>query len=185
MEKLSRYEIFSLALKMELPDLINLCRSSQIFNNNICDNPNLWIEKLKEFPERIEFNIPDAKKLYYLLWNLNDFNKRLGLHLSLHDLYLRKDLELDNKNLTEIPKSIRYLTNLEELTLRNNKLTEISPYYPDNIHLLNLTGNQIRTIPKNLPLKLKHLYLIKNPLEGIPTGLNPKLRIYKEVTRYP
>ena len=47
-DKLSRDEIFSIALMLDLPDILSFCRISKKFNNNVCNNNNFWIRRLKQ-----------------------------------------------------------------------------------------------------------------------------------------
>ncbi len=57
MEKLSRDELFSLAVNLDLPDLLRFCSSSKKFNNEVCKNNDIWFYKLKEFPDFHQLNI--------------------------------------------------------------------------------------------------------------------------------
>ena len=55
--------IISLALMMDLPEIINFCRSSKRFNRVVCDNYVFWMNKLnKEYPF---INISIIRKEYY------------------------------------------------------------------------------------------------------------------------
>lgn len=60
-----------MALTMDLPEILSLCKVSKRFNNIVCENKNFWISKLlKDY--KIEYNdiksiFLDPKELYELI----------------------------------------------------------------------------------------------------------------------
>jgi len=51
MEKLDRDTLFSIALELNLPDLLKFCRSSKRINDLVCKRDDIWNSKLKsDFP---------------------------------------------------------------------------------------------------------------------------------------
>jgi len=55
MEKLSKDDLFSIALQLDLPELLNFCRSSKRINDLLCKRKEIWAAKLKqEFPKTFE-----------------------------------------------------------------------------------------------------------------------------------
>ena len=45
METISKDILFKLALELDLPDLISLCKSSKRFDNQVCKNENVWYQQ--------------------------------------------------------------------------------------------------------------------------------------------
>ena len=86
-----------------------------------------------------------------------------------YDIIITNVLNLSNKNLTKIPKEIKYLINLTDLNFSNNQISEIENLETlTNLRYLNLDNNQINKI-KNLKTltKLKHLSLNNNQISKI------------------
>jgi len=88
-----------------------------------------------------------------------------------------KIIELDFifKGLTILPNAIKNLTNLKNLTLRYNQLTEI-PDWIESLYVLeslNLNVNNINKLPKTIGhlSRLKELLLWKNELQDLPNSI--------------
>ena len=62
-DKLSRDEMFSIALMLDLPDILSFCRISKKFNNNVCNNKFFWIRRLKQDYEIIYLEINPDKSV--------------------------------------------------------------------------------------------------------------------------
>ncbi len=143
MEKLNKDELFTLALHLDLPNLLNLCQSNRNINNILCLRNEIWI--YKDFP---------------------DFRK-----LNIYDLYNLKELNLSDNKLTDIPKEIGNLTNLQVLNLNGNELTDIPKEIGGLINLqeLYLSDNRLTSIPKEIGnlTNLKKLYLRNNKLTNL------------------
>ena len=48
LDKLSKDEIFNLALYLDLPEVLSLCRTAKKFNRYVCENKQFWIRRLKQ-----------------------------------------------------------------------------------------------------------------------------------------
>jgi len=82
-------------------------------------------------------------------------------------------LYLNNKQLTELPKGLEKLTQLERLTLSNNQLTDVKGLKKLNqLTWLELNGNKLTSVKglENLT-KLTYLDLVNNKLTELPEGL--------------
>ena len=70
---LSKDEIFTIALMLDLPDILSFCRLSKKFNNSVCNNNYFWIKRMKQDYGKIYLTIsPDKKvgaKKYYEFLN--------------------------------------------------------------------------------------------------------------------
>jgi len=84
-------------------------------------------------------------------------------------------LHLKKQKLTEFPKDILKLTNLQELDLTKNKLKEIPEEISQltNLQTLNLSKNQLELLPSSIgQLKnLKVLIVNQNELVGLPNTI--------------
>ncbi|HKY04170.1 MAG TPA: COR domain-containing protein, partial [Blastocatellia bacterium] len=81
-------------------------------------------------------------------------------------------LDLSGQDLNQIPSSVFYLINLQELHLSNNKLTELPSEIGNlsNLLYLYLDINQLTTLPSEI-VHLDNLYLLyldDNPMSVIP-----------------
>ena len=82
------------------------------------------------------------------------------------------ELYLSSKGLTQLPNSLRHLTNLTELDVYNNQLAVL----PDtigqltNLTHLNVNKNQLAVLPDTIGqlTNLTHLYTYKNQLTTLP-----------------
>lgn len=200
MEKLDKVALFNLAINMDIPNLLRWCRSNKVVNDMICEKDPIWNYNLnKYFPTDIEdflyLNL-NPKELFKLLYSLDQLQKKLNLNGSKIKLYRIKSLYLRSKNITEIPKDIKVLTNLKELSihlpnLKNfqkeilaleglvslhvtnyEKMEDVSKdiYQLKNLEVLGLENDKIKTIPNELFLltKLRSLSLSDNEIEIIP-----------------
>ena len=75
MDRLSKDELYVLSLHLDLPDLLELCRSSPTFYRKICRDPTVWLRRIKrDFPEVIledlapEIRKKSYKEIYILLY---------------------------------------------------------------------------------------------------------------------
>jgi Leucine-rich repeat (LRR) protein len=77
------------------------------------------------------------------------------------------NLVLTNIGLTEIPDSLRMLTQLRSLNLSNNRLTALPEWIGDLTQLqeLRLTSNKISSFPNSLQRKLRFLKFLVVGLE--------------------
>ena len=49
MDKLSKDELISFAVLLDMPELLNFCSSSKYFNETICKNTAFWLHKLRPY----------------------------------------------------------------------------------------------------------------------------------------
>ncbi|MFN9672995.1 MAG: leucine-rich repeat domain-containing protein, partial [Microcystis sp.] len=86
-----------------------------------------------------------------------------------------RELDLSNKNLTEIPPEIPQLTSLQSLYLDHNQIREIPEALAQltSLERLYLGHNQIREIPEALAhlTSLRYLNLNNNQISEIPEAL--------------
>ena len=154
MDKLSKDELYSIATKMQLHDIIRFCETNKVINEKICGRNDIWYFLLKrDFSNDSElFNfIVSPNKTYIFLYSLNKFkNKYFPTkdypNETLLDIYNKKEIYLSYRNLKEVPKIIPYLTNLQILYLHNNEIKEIPESLSNLINLkeLYLSDNQIK-----------------------------------------
>lgn len=66
---MNRDVLFSIALEMDLPNIISMCRTSSKINDYICNSRNFWIRKIKkEYPTVPIEKIQDPRTLYKKLY---------------------------------------------------------------------------------------------------------------------
>jgi Leucine-rich repeat (LRR) protein len=102
----------------------------------------------------------------------------------LHKVRLYKDLDslpkdltqiyrlnLSEKKLASIPEIVYKMTNLQELDISNNQITEINKIEQlDKLQILNIGMNRITSIPANID-RLKHLKILNvywNDIQSFP-----------------
>jgi hypothetical protein len=189
LSNLSNDLLFSLAIQLDLHDLLKFCSSSKKINDTVCRKDNVWLYKLdKEFPNWKELKnsvtiknpitlIPiieskSVKDIYVTLYYLNIFTllkEKLKIE---DDIFKLNRLSFSDRRLTEIPKEIGILINLQGLYLNNNVLTEIPKEIGKltNLQDLYITNNQLVQIPEEISqlINLKELSLQNNKLTTIP-----------------
>jgi len=107
----------------------------------------------------------------------NKIKQNIGKFTNLTEVYLERD------NLTEIPTSLLSSDKLTTLWLPNNNIKSIPPSIKNlkNLQVINLTNNALEEIPKELGdlENLNELYLSSNNLSSLPTSLSKlsKLKI--------
>jgi hypothetical protein len=86
-----------------------------------------------------------------------------------------KEVILNYKNLTTLPKSIGNLTNLETLDLADNKLTALPDSIGNltNLKILKLDMNDLKSLPESIGnlTNLKILNLYMNDLKSLPKSI--------------
>ncbi|MBT4594569.1 leucine-rich repeat domain-containing protein [bacterium] len=126
--------------------------------------------------------VPDCKKIKRLsgeigkLLNLNRLdlnnNQLTEIPREIGKLIQLDHLSLHNNRLTLLPKEIGQLTKLERLGLRNNQLTKLTREIGNltTLRTLDLSNNQLAEIPGKIGklINLQGLYLQDNWLEFIP-----------------
>jgi Leucine-rich repeat (LRR) protein len=91
-------------------------------------------------------------------------------------------IDIFNKNIKEIPKEIKYLTQLTELCLYCNLIKEIPKEIQFLIQLtkLYLGYNKISELPKEIQflIKLKNLFVFNNQIKEIPKEIQFLEKLY-------
>lgn len=181
MDTLSKDTLFQLALDLEVPDLLRLCMTSRKLNTYICSRNEIWLEKLKQFPNYETIPGMSLKDIYIL----NLLKSKLFYKGTISELYSAKLLISDH--LKFIPREIGFLQNLERLCMSYGDIKAIPREIGNlqNLRLLNLTDNNIKEIPIEV-LKLKNLERLdisNNPIEQIPKELKQLTKL-KELDLY-
>ena len=172
MEKLNKDEIFSIALHLDLPDLLNFSCVNKRINKSIRDE--LWLYKLEsEFVDFRNLNLDKTfKEIYILLYYLK---QKFPTRENIYDIYESRNIDLSDQKLKNVSKELCKLTNLTTLHLDCNWLTvipkEISNLF--NLRRLNLSNNMLNVLPKELGdlSNLVYLNLSHNHLKEIPKEL--------------
>ena len=180
MENASKDVLFTIAMNLELPSLLKWCASSARVNRNVCQNDNVWRNKLlkdfpNEYPDYQKFGLDRSlRETYVFLYQLSYIKKLLKTDESLYDIFLRKELNLSGKGLEKVPAFD--LPNLELLDLSYNKLTKVPAFNLPNLEGLDLSYNKLTEVPTfDLP-KLEYLDLSDNRLTEVPAFALPHLR---------
>jgi len=177
MDKLPKDALFSLALELNLPDLLRFCTSSKRINDLICRKNDIWIAKLnREFHNyNPMFRKDTPRETYTLLYDLTNLKNKLGLKESIEEIYQMETLSLSRKGIKEIPKEIGQLHNLQHLWLMDNQIKEIPKEIGQlrNLRTLMLMYNEIKEIPKEIGQlrNLRTLNLMDNQIKEIPKEL--------------
>lgn len=185
--------LFLLALELDVPDLLNLCKTYVRVDELICNRKDIWIRKLKPFYSDVKDISVDVKTftdilpnknmkdIYSLMYSLNVIKQFLNnvkskdKNKSLIEIYNLQKLSLENNQIREIPKELGNLINLQDLDLTKNQIQEIPKELGNlvNLYELWLADNQIQEIPKELGKlsNLQELDLDDNQIQEIPKEL--------------
>ena len=140
MDKLSKDELYVLALHLDLPDLLRLCKIYSKFYRKICNDQTVWRRKIaRDFPNvKLENLIPEIKqKSYKEIYALLYFHKVSHRQENINQMYLNDEIEVTVNEDTFIPEYL-YLPNMEHLYLYLNDKNEIT--IPDNVRFPKLEG---------------------------------------------
>ena len=187
MKRVSKDVLFSIAMQMDLPNLLRFCSSSKNINELICQRNDIWYQKIhNEFPKYSEsLKQKTPRETYILLYKLSILIQKLNLNFSMEKLYNSKIISLSFENIYEIPKEIGALVNVEDLYLSFNNITKIPKEISSlvNLEILDLKHNLIKEIPKELGsmIKLRSLLLQNNYEVVIPNEVSslPNLTIFR------
>ena len=200
-QSLSNDLLFSLAIQLDLSDLLKFCSASKRINNTICKKDNIWLYKLnKEFPDwrelKSDINIKNpitlfpivkaqsVRDIYIILyhWNIFKILKEKIIKEDLYKIYQFEELHLDCKQIIEIPREIGQLINLQILSLNNNHIIKIPKEIGQlkALKKLYLNNNNIIEIPKEIEklTALKELFLNNNKITDIPIELTQLTALY-------
>ena len=169
MNDASKDVLFTIAMDLDLPSLLRWCQSSARINRDVCNNENVWRNKLvRDYPDYQIFNLDKSlRETYVLLYQLSFIKNLLKTKESLYDIFLRENINLSGKGLKNVPAFD--LPNLQELHLSKNQLTKIPTFVLPNLQYLSLSDNQLTEVPEfDLP-KLEYLILSNNQLTEVPS----------------
>lgn len=174
MDTLDKDALFSIAIELDLPSLLKLCVSNKNINNKICLKDAIWDYKLKEFPSYLNYdwNGKSKKEIYSILYNILVLKEKLGLKESIYEIYYLPEIDLNTKNIHEIPKEIKILKNLQILNVSNNFIKIVPKEIGNliNLQVLDLSNNHIEILPVAIGnlTKLKKFDLGSNRLKTVP-----------------
>ena len=178
MEKLNKDELFSIAINLELKDLLNFCLVDKNIRKQIFQRNEIWMYKLiKDFPDfkRLKVEGKSYKEIYQLLYSLTEIKNKWKSKENIYELYeLKKIIYINKRNLNSVSKELGYLSNLEvlklsyDLTYIPNEISKLS-----NLRSLDLSDNKLGMIPKEFGnlLNLQKLKLFNNSLSFVPKEL--------------
>lgn len=129
---MDKQSLILIAMELDLPSVLNFCKSSKKINNSVCKNKFFWINKLKK-----DYNFDftktkrNAKEYYKILYKSNE-NPNIGLESSvslgyddLVEYFLNKNLiSLDTLNYV-----IKNTNNIDILDMLIPKLIDSDPYF--------------------------------------------------------
>jgi hypothetical protein len=103
-----------------------------------------------------------------------------------YNINTKKELYLEDNNLTQLPKSIGRLTNLETLGLYDNDLTSLPESFGQltKLRVLNLGDNKLTSLPESTEsigklTKLQFLNLGYNKLTSLPNWIGKLKKLEK------
>ena len=177
MDTASKDVLFTIAMKLKLPDLLRWCSSNARINKDVCNNDNVWRSKLlQDYPDYQTFGINRTlRETYVFMYQLSWIKEKLNTNESLYDIFLRKQINLSGKRLTKVPAFD--LPNLRVLYLQYNSLSEVPAFVLPELQILYLNNNNLTAVPVfNLP-ELQELSLRNNSLTAVPAFNLPNLRV--------
>jgi Leucine-rich repeat (LRR) protein len=180
METASKDVLFTVAMNLDLPDLLRWCQSNSKIMKDVCRNDNVWRSKLlkdfnNEYPDIQKFNLNRSlKETYVFLYQLSYIKKLLNTQESLYNIFLMKEIDLSAKGLKKVLAFD--LPNLQYLDLSDNKLTKVPAFDLPNLQGLYLYDNSLTKVPAfDLP-NLQILDLSHNKLTEVPAFDLPNLQ---------
>jgi hypothetical protein len=174
MDKLTKDALFLIAIELDLPSLLNFCASNSRINKLVCQRDDIWLYKLKaEYPDYKILNLHKTpKEIYTLFYSLTKLKKTLHITNNIFDIYQMKNLILHNLNISDLPKEIGLLSNLQKLDLSHNKIVNLPKEIGllSNLQILDLNHNKIVNLPKEIGdlSDLKELNLGSNNIVNLP-----------------
>jgi len=159
MDKLPTDIHILIALELEYPELISLCRTSKIINNRLCKNITFWNNKfIKEFPNT---PLPENPKLFYKSLIIGNNKKTLEQLF----MWIKTNVKLtdidDNREALE--NNLKYNLDLSD---DNRDLADLMGDHEEH------WGNEfIRLIPEDISLE-SYVYLPNNLCLINTAGIN-------------
>lgn len=149
---------------------------------NTCEVPNIELAFQVMASTNTELNLSEYDSLYQQLCSLEIIAKTTSKRVMLISLLTIKYLDLVARNLTQLPKHIELLGQLEVINAANNKINKLPATLGNmsNIKELLLSDNNLSQIPANIVHlhQLERLNLADNLFTEIPQEVYhlPKLK---------
>ena len=89
MNKLNKDDLILIAIQLDLPDLLNFCKTSTKVDEKVCKNKYFWMRKLKE-----DYPNSEIVENYELTYKLNYLKKKFDYKGTISQLYDLKQLAL-------------------------------------------------------------------------------------------
>jgi len=154
LDKLSKDALFSIAILLDLPDLLNFCNSSSKINKIICRSDQFWINKIqRDFSILPKIGNAEYKQQYKYLY---------GLFSIINDI-IRKNKELqksdDVKRLAKlILEDFKKLSRYYDLSVGYRILHDDIYYYDSPPIVIKYV---VRHLIDNTDKSLKNVYSIR------------------------
>ena len=169
LSNLSKDELFSIAMKLDLQSLLKFSLVNKRINEKISD---VWKHKIQKFSDNSTFNVQNDKSKYILLYCLTILKQKLKINKDIYEIYNLETLDLNGKQLREIPKEVGVLTNLKNIYLVDNYIRILPTQFFNLINLeeIYLSNNGLEEIPDDINrlINLKKLFLRKNYIKVFP-----------------
>ena len=132
MEKLSKDALFSIAIELNMPELLQFCATNSRINNLICKRNDIWNYKLKNEFLNYDESLKQftSRETYVLLYKLIVLKEKLKILHSIKNLYNTTVLNFDKQIFLTIKKGINRIifentisSGELKITYRNEKVT--------------------------------------------------------------
>ena len=107
-----------IALQMDLPELLNFCRSSRYIDNSICQDNRFWIKKLlKDYNVKYDPLRGNVREQYYITYRDQNFRNLIEQYRIRYDIFgtirpggkFKIYSDIDNRGRNRVP-DCRYMT---------------------------------------------------------------------------
>ena len=169
---LNRDELLLICEKLNPKDVVRFCLScKKVFTKIYSEAFTRGMTKYENY-EWVEGN---ERYVYNLLFNIGILKRKLKLKETEYEILHMKVLPAGYKGLTEIPKEIFYLKNVENIDLSCNHVVDIPKDFSklQKLKHLDLSNNFITDVSNLCGLKkLKYLHLHDNLIVTLPRELS-------------
>ena len=100
LSKLSREALFSIAIHLDLPQILKLCATNKEIDRKLCQRDPIWNRKIEQVSDqesvqkiKEETNLK-GKELYELIYSLIKVKEAFKLKDNIYELYMRDILDL-------------------------------------------------------------------------------------------
>ena len=113
MENFSADVLYSIAIYLDLPEILKLCATNKEINKKLCKRDSIWIYKLNQVSDqesvknlKEQTKLDSFKGLYKLVYILNKVIDAFKLKETIYELYDLQELWLQNNQISEILKEL-------------------------------------------------------------------------------